>query len=424
MFKQHPPGLRVLFLTEMWERFGFYILMAVFVLYMDEEFGWPDAVKADHYGLFLAAVYFLPILGGWLGDRVLGYRATIRLGAGLMVVGYCALAVSSSDRLAAFYAGLVLVSTGTGIFKSNMSVTVGGMYEGRPELKDAGFNIYYMGVNLGAAIAPLAATLVHTLYNSYRISFAAAAAGMVIALITFERGRDRLPQLEAQRAVYTASAEPAGRMSPAETRQRLLALGTLFTIVIFFWIAFYQNGFALTLFAQRATMPSEILRPETYQFFNPFFILLLTPILIGVFAHMRERGREPSSAFKIFLGMSISGFSMLVMVAAGLAGGDAVANTMSPLWLVAAYFVVTVAEILVSPMGQSYVTKVAPPRMRGLMIGFWFGATAAGSYGSGLLGRFYGMFPHHQYYLLIAGLLFFSAVLIVLSLKRLNRFAP
>ncbi len=171
-------------------------------------------------------------------------------------------------------------------------------------------------------------------------------------------------------------------------------------------------------------MPSEYLRPETYQFFNPFFILLLTPLLIGIFSRMRVRGKEPSSAVKIFLGMSVSGFSMLVMVAAGLAGGNADANTMSPLWLVAAYFVVTVAEILVSPMGQSYVTKVAPPHMKGLMIGFWFGATAVGSYGSGLLGRFYGIFPHHHYYLLIAGLLLISALLILLSLKRLNRLAP
>jgi POT family proton-dependent oligopeptide transporter len=408
----------------MWERFGFYILMAVFVLYMDQEFGWSDPVKADHYGLFLAAVYFLPILGGWLGDRVLGYRTTIRLGAGLMVLGYCALAISSVDRLTAFYVGLVCVSTGTGIFKSNMSVTVAGMYDGRPEMKDAGFNIYYMGVNVGAAVAPLAATFVHAMYGSYRISFAAAAVGMVIALITFERGRDKLPGLEARRTVYTANSEPADLMSPGETRQRLLTLGILFTIVVFFWVAFYQNGFALTLFAQRATVPSDILRPETYQFFNPFFILVLTPLLLGIFARMQARGREPSSAFKILLGMCISGFSMLVMVAAGLAGGDADANTMSPIWLVNAYLVVTVAEILVSPMGQSYVTKVAPPRMRGLMIGFWFSATAVGSYGSGLLGRFYGMFPHHQYYLLIAGLLFLSAVLILLSLKRLNRFAP
>lgn len=424
MFRQHPPGLKVLFLTEMWERFGFYILMAVFVLYMDGEFGWTDTVKADHYGLFLAAVYFLPILGGWLGDRVLGYRTTIRLGAALMVLGYAALAMSSIDRLPAFYAGLACVSTGTGIFKSNMSVTVGAMYDSRPDLKDAGFNIYYMGVNVGAAVAPLAATLVHILFGSYRISFAAAAVGMVIAIMTFERGRDRLPSLEGPRTLQTANAGPAKGMSPAETRERVLTLGILFTIVVFFWIAFYQNGFALTLFAQRATVSSEILRPETYQFFNPFFILVLTPLLIGIFSRMRAGGHEPSSAVKIFCGMSISGLSMLVMVAAGLAGGDADANSMSPLWLVGAYLVVTVAEILVSPMGQSYVTKVAPPQMKGVMIGFWFGATAVGSYGSGLLGRFYGMFPHHQYYLLIAGLLLISALLILLSLKRLNRFAP
>jgi len=213
-------------------------------------------------------------------------------------------------------------------------------------------------------------------------------------------------------------------MDRSETRQRLVTLGILFTIVVFFWIAFYQNGFALTLFAQRATVPSGILRPETYQFFNPFFILVLTPALIWNFSRMRERGKEPSSAVKILLGMTISGFSMLVMFVAGLAGGNADANTMSPLWLVGAYLVITLAEILVSPMGQSYVTKVAPPRMRGVMIGFWFGATAVGSYGSGLLGRFYGLFPHHQYYLLIAGVLFLSAALILLSLKRLNRFAP
>jgi POT family proton-dependent oligopeptide transporter len=423
MFKQHPPGIKVIFMTEMWERFGFYILMAVFVLYMDQEFGWSDPVKADHYGFFLAAVYFLPILGGWLGDRVLGNQTTIRLGAILMVIGYAALALSSADRLAAFYAGLVCVSTGTGIFKTNMSVTVGGMYEARPEMKDAGFNIYYMGVNLGAAIAPLAATLIHVVFGSYRISFAAAAVGLVVALITFERGRHKIPGLQAQRPVAMADSPAVDQVGPAETRQRLLTIGILLTIVIFFWIAFYQNGFALTLFAQRATIASDILRPETYQFFNPFFILLLTPILLAAFSRMQARGKEPSSALKIFLGMFISGFSMLVMFAAGLAGGDADANTMSPLWLVTAYLVVTVAEILVSPMGQSYVTKVAPPRMRGLMIGFWFGATAIGSYGSGLLGRYYGAFPHHQYYLLIAGLLFFSAVLIMLSLKRLNRFA-
>jgi POT family proton-dependent oligopeptide transporter len=424
MFRQHPAGLRALFFTEMWERFGFYILMAIFVLYMDQEFGWSDERKADFYGIFLGAVYFLPILGGWLGDRVLGHRNTIRVGAALMVAGYVALAFSSLDELWAFYAGLVLVSTGTGIFKSNMSVTVGALYETTPALKDAGFNIYYMGVNLGAAIAPIAATVIHTVYDSYRASFAAAAAGMVVAILTYEAGKHSLPETRVRHGAGPAGSPAPSEAHPAEDRQRILTLGILFLIVIFFWIAFYQNGFALTLFAQRATVSSEVLKPETYQFFNPFFILVLTPLLVGFFARRAAQGREPASAVKIFLGMFISGFSMLVMVFASLAGGDLDQNIMSPLWLVTSYFVVTLAEIMVSPMGQSYVTKVAPARMRGLMIGCWFGATAVGSYGSGLLGRFYNDLPHHQYYLVIAALLFLSSLLILASLKKLNRFAP
>jgi POT family proton-dependent oligopeptide transporter len=424
MFKKHPDGLRVLFFTEMWERFGFYVLMAVFVLYMDQEFGWPDERKADFYGIFLGAVYFLPILGGWLGDRVFGHRNTIRIGAVLMVLGYAALSVSSVDRLPAFYAGLAFISTGTGIFKSNMSVTVGALYDSRPDMKDSGFNIYYMGVNLGAAIAPVAATIIHNVYGSYRVSFAAAAVGLIIAIITFEFGKNRLPETRTSTTIPVAETAPVAQVDKTEERQRLMTLGILFSIVAFFWIAFYQNGFALTLFAQRATITSGILQPETYQFFNPFFILLLTPAIVMFFSRLQARGKEPPSAVKIFVGMFVSGFAMLVMVIAGLAGGDADNNSMSPLWLVGAYLVVTVAELLVSPMGQSYVTKVAPPRMKGLMIGFWFGATAVGSYGSGLLGRFYGLFPHHQYYLLIGILLFLASLLILLYLKKLNKFAP
>jgi POT family proton-dependent oligopeptide transporter len=407
----------------MWERFGFYILMAVFVLYMDEEFGWSDVRKADLYGLFLAAVYFLPILGGWLGDRVLGHRNTIRTGAALMVVGYIALAFSGLDRLWAFYAGLVLISTGTGIFKSNMSVTVGALYDSQPSLKDAGFNLYYMGVNLGAAIAPLAATLIHNLFGSYRTSFAAAAVGMGIAMLTFELGTRYLPRMDQAGQTGADPNGPVVRGNAGE-RGRLLTLAILFVIVVFFWIAFYQNGFALTLFAQRATIPSDLLKPETYQFFNPFFILLLTPVAVSWFGRLRAAGKEPPSAVKIFGGMFISGFAMLIMVFASLAGGNLDRNDMSPFWLVGSYFVVTLAEILVSPMGQSYVTKVAPPRMKGLMIGCWFGATALGGYGSGLLGRFYNDLPHHLYYLFIAALLFLSSMMILLALKRLNRFAP
>ena len=424
MLDKHPRGLFVLFFTEMWERFGFYVLMAIFVLYMDEELGWDDATKGDYYGWFLGAVYFIPIAGGWLGDRVLGQRNTIRLGAVLMVMGYVALAFSSRDQIAPFLAGLALVATGTGIFKPNVSVMVGNLYADGSKFKDAGFNIYYMGVNLGAAIAPLVATLIHTIFNSYNISFGAAAVGMLLSMVIFQSGRRHLVTAETKGADTRATGVHSDASGARhEDRQRIVTLAILFAIVVFFWIAFYQNGFALTLFAQRSTVVSAVLKPETYQFFNPFFILTLTPVLVGVFGRMRGREKEPSSATKIFAGMFISGFSMLVMVGAAYAGGDRDQNIMSPTWLIASYFVITISEILVSPMGQSFVSKVAPRNIRGLMMGCWFGATAMGSYGSGLLGKSYSSFAHHDYFLIIAALLFCSSVLVLFFLKRLNRFS-
>jgi len=424
MLKDHPRGLFVLFFTEMWERFGFYIMMAIFVLYMDERLGWDDARKGNFYGWFLGAVYFIPIAGGWLGDRIFGQRNSIRFGAILMTAGYVALACSSRERIASFYAGLILVAVGTGVFKANISVLVGNLYEEGSQLKDTAFNIFYMGVNVGAALAPLAATLIHSFFNSYNISFGAAGVGMVLSLGIFQWGKKHLFSVHT-RGPADRRSEVQNSMiaSGTEDRQRIVTLATLFAIVIFFWIAFYQNGFALTLFAQRSTVVYSRLRPETYQFFGPFFILLLTPLLITVFGRMRGKGKEPSSASKILAGMFISGFSMLIMVFAGLAGGDKDQNIMSPFWLVSSYFVVTIAEILVSPIGLSFVSKVAPRRVRGLMMGCWFSATAMGSYGSGLLGKSYSSFAHHDYFLIIAALLFLSSLFVLLFFKQLNRFS-
>jgi POT family proton-dependent oligopeptide transporter len=424
MTQHHPRGLRVLFFTEMWERFGFYTLIAVFVLFMDKEFGWEDRLKADIYGAFLFLVYFFPILGGWLGDRFLGRRKTVLLGAACMALGYVGLTVASPERVHFFFGGLFFIAFGTGILKANMSVLLGNLYGHGNPLKDAGFNIYYMGVNLGAAIAPLAATAISILYGSYRVSFAAAGVGVLVAIVTFLVGRRTLDSADHRpdRGTLRDTTAPSSAGEPSDDRARIITLAILFSIVIFFWIAFYQNGFALTLFAERATLRSDLLRPETYQFFNPFFILLLTPLILKVFGRMRERGGEPSSATKIFWGMFLSGFAMIIMVIASLAGGNLDQNIMSPAWLIGSYFMVTLAEILVSPMGQSFVSRVAPQRMQGLMMGFWFGATAVGGYGSGLLGRFYGLLEHHSYYLIIAGLLFLSSGLVFLVLKRLNRY--
>ena len=188
-------------------------------------------------------------------------------------------------------------------------------------------------------------------------------------------------------------------------------------------MAFYQNGFALTLFAERSTKIYNFLRPETYQFFNPFFILLLTPLLLSVFSKLNKQGKEPSTPLKIFIGMVIMGISMLIMVWASLDGGNSDSNNMSPNWLISTYLVVTLAEILISPMGQSYVSKVAPPKIQGLMMGGWFLATSIGSYGSGLLGKYYSDFAHHEYFLILTGILILSATLALLAMKKLNKFA-
>jgi POT family proton-dependent oligopeptide transporter len=433
MLKNHPRGLMVLFFTEMWERFGFYILMAIFVLYMDKTLGWDDARKGNFYGWFLGLVYFIPIAGGWLGDRVLGQRHTIRVGAVLMVAGYIALAVSSRTRLAPFYAGLLLVAVGTGLFKANVSVLVGNLYEEGSKLKDSGFNIFYMGINLGATLAPLAATLISNRFGSYNLSFAAAAVGMVFALVVFQLGSKYLvaarggapAPVRTPRVDVTKLAQDGGgsAVPGSEDRQRIVSLLILFAVAIFFWIAFYQNGSSLTLFAERSTVRSNLLKPETYQFFNPFFILVLTPLLVVLFARMRAAGKEPSSATKIFCGLFILGLSVLIMVFAARAGGDRDQNIMSPWWLIGSYFVVTVSELLVSPMGLSFVSKVAPQRMRGLMMGCWFGATALGSYGSGMLAKYYNRFEHHDFFLIIAALPFLASLLVLPFLKRLNRFS-
>lgn len=455
MLKKHPKALRYIFFTEMWERVGFYTLMAILVLYMDKVLGWPDSKKGDWYGAFLALCYFFPLVGGFLGDRLLGRLKTIRTGAILMSAGYIGLALSSARQTTSFLFGLLLIAVGTGIFKVNMAVMVGNIYKQQPELKDAGFNIYYMGVNLGAMIAPVIATVNSAVFHSYHLSFWVAAGGLVLALVIFQAGKSLLipaddlksklagktedkqkaearVQNDSDHSYSGSNSDQVGQLSATDEAcqgsqgkdfsDRILTLGLLFAIVILFWVAFYQNGFALTLFAARSTVLKSWLRPETYQFFEPFFILILTPVLLSFFTRLSQRGKEPSTPKKIFYGMIFMMSAMLVMVLACGQGGNRDLNIMSPFWLIGTYFIVTIAEILISPMGQSYVSKVAPDKIRGLMMGGWFVATAIGSYGSGLLGKLYSQFPHHQYFLLLAGLLALAAGLVLLSMRKLEKY--
>ena len=418
MFKNHPKGMMWLFFTEMWERFGFYTLMAILVLYMDNILGFDDSYKGDVYGIFLGFVYFIPLLGGWMADKLFGQLPTVITGAIFMLFGFVALALSSLENLVFFYSGLACVAFGTGIFKVNIATLVGNLYAKKPELKDAGFNIYYMGVNVGATIAPLVATVV-----SFTAAFWTAAFGMVLAIIIFMVGKKDLVVTDYKNIRSNNNLSEADEMPKGEFIQRIVTLLILFVIVIFFWIGFYQNGFALTLFAERSTIELDWLKPQTYQFFNPFFILLLTPFLLKYLGKLNKKGKEPSTPVKIFIGMLIMGIAMVIMVPASLMGGNLDQPMMSPGWLISTYLFVTLAEILISPMGLSYVSKVAPVKVQGLMMGGWFVATALGSYGSGLIGKYYSDFAHHEYFMILTGILAFSAILAFVFMGKLKRFA-
>jgi len=423
MKEKHPKGLSILFMIEMWERFGFYIMSAIYVLYMKNKLNFDIATQGNLYALFLGSCYLFPLVGGYLGDKVLGTIKTVRAGAIMMAFGYTFLALSSINNISFFYIGLFLVGIGTGIFKVNMSTLLSNLYHDRTQLKDSGFNIYYMGVNVGATLGPFATNIIGILFDNYNISFWAAAVGMILAIVIFEMGKGKLIAVNPQKiAIQKSEAAGGASMSKAEYKERILTLLVLFPIAAMFWLPFYQNGFALTKFADMSTVKVWWLRPEVFQAFGAVFIILLTPVILWIFHKFREKSKEPSTPTKIFIGMNMMGLAMVIMVIASILGGNNDQNIMSPLWLIATYFVITVGEVLISPLGQSYVTKVAPPSIQGFMIGGWFSATAIGVISSGLFGKIYDVVPHHSFYLILACISFFAAFLVFISMKKLKKY--
>lgn len=497
MFKNHPKGLPVLFFTEMWERFGFYTMLAIFVYYLQENFGWDQATVTNIYGIFLAGVYFTPIVGGWIADNVLGYGKTITLGAITMGVGYAMMAIPTKEPFLLF-AALTVVAIGNGLFKANISVLVGNLYgHSQISLKDAGFNIFYMGINIGAFYAPFAAAGIKnffmenfgtTLAQGYNAGFGIAAVGMIFSLVIFLIFKKQYKEADYQ-SKNESNSEKDIVLTKEQERERIIALLTIFGIVIFFWMAFHQNGAALSLFARDYTHPivgkftyllfdvislhailfiifgltaaikkSNVARtkaiggifasvglavllykintlpstgtisPEQFQSFNPMFIVLMTPVIVGMFAFLNRRGKEPSSPAKIGIGMLITAIAYVIMVFAsiGLApvyslNGGTSAFTVSPFFLISTYFTLTIAELHLSPMGLSFVSKVAPPKMKGLLMGGWFGATAIGNYLAGFVGRFYQHWELWQFFLLLIACASLAALMVVFTLKKLKK---
>ena len=551
MFKGHPKGLFVAFFTNMGERFGYYTMLAIFVLYLQSKFGWTTTEAGHVYGIFLFGIYFLPLLGGYIADNVLGYGKTILLGIIIMFMGYALLAMPGTGEYF-IYLALAVISLGTGFFKGNLQALVGNMYDDPKysAFRDSAFNVFYMGINIGAFFAPSAAEgmrnwimgmkgftynpaipdlahkcLSNTLKNpdqleqlartqmgahftnltdfstqyidsigrAYNSGFAVAAISMIASLLIFILFRKYYKSADVtnkqKKAVLGAQVLD---LTKSQTKDRLVALGLVFFVVMFFWMAFHQNGFTLTIFARDYTvatvakstavifnistfLPALIvilgvfillakgssrnnrifggiaavlaagafiyffreltaegnpISPEKFQQFNPIFIVFLTPVVIGIFSYMRKHGNEPSSPVKIGIGMLITAVGFLIMVIASrglmspadlkVQGG--VSDTLrSPYWLIGTYLTLTVAELFLSPIGISFVSKVAPPQHKGLAQGGWFGATAIGNLMAGFIGPFWDKWELWQFFLLLVVVTVLSALIMFSILKRLER---
>ena len=407
---RHPPGLYVLFFTELWERYSFYSMMAILTLYMDEVLHFDAARIGRVYGGYIGGVYLLPLVGGLLADRVLGFYRAVLVGGALMLLGHLVLAVES---LPFFYTALVLLAAGSGLLKPNVSTIVGNLYHDRPELRDAGFNLFYLGINLGALISPISVAWLRAHYG-WSMAFGSAALAMALSLACFIGGRRYLGHA-ADRVQPEAPDQAA--LSPDEARLRVTTLLAMFAIVAVFWLAFYQNGFTLTFWARDNTVTP--FAPETFQSVEPLGVIVFSGAFVGLWAWLGRRGLEPSTPVKILFGILLVATAFGVMAMAGLAGGDA--GRVSMTWLVGAYLLMALGEVCLSPMGLSLVNRVAPPRSRGLMMGAWFVGLSAGGYFSGVLGAYWDTMPHSRFFLLVVGVLLGAAGLLALLRPRLNR---
>jgi proton-dependent oligopeptide transporter, POT family len=551
MFKGHPKGLFVAFFANMGERFGYYTMLAIFVLYLQAKFGWTTTHAGQVYGFFLFGVYFLPLLGGYIADNILGYGKTIVVGIVVMMIGYALLAMPGTGEFF-IYMALATIALGTGFFKGNLQALVGNLYDDPKysKFRDSAFNIFYMGINIGAFFAPSAAqgmrswifrmkgfhynsaipdlahkfldgkladptqlqqfaqtqTAAHFtdltdfchqyiagLSQAYNAGFGVAAVSLIASILIFIGFRKYYKDADVTHKQQKAAETPnLVSLTPAQTKDRLVALGLVFFVVMFFWMAFHQNGFTLTIFARDYTVSTvskgtaiifnlatllpilivivgifllvgknqsvktritgavlaiaslvvaymtisrllpegNQISPEIFQQFNPIFIVFLTPVIIGFYSYLRKKGMEPSSPKKIGIGMLITSVGFLIMVIASqglmsphdLAIKGGVSETLrSPYWLIGIYFTLTIAELFLSPIGISFVSKVAPPQFKGLAQGGWFGATAIGNLAAGFIGPFWDKWELWQFFMLLVGLTILSAIFIFSILKRLER---
>ena len=508
MFKNQPAGLYVLSLANTGERFGYYTMLAIFLLYLQAKFGFDSTVSGQIYAIFLALVYFMPLIGGWVADKW-SFNKCVVTGVVVMFAGYAVMSVPTDIRstasLVILCCALALIAIGTGLFKGNLQVMVGDLYNNArfSGQRDAAFSLFYMFINIGSMFAPMAATAmtnialkaegfsyvgqlpalcnayldgqgygadvialasengmtvgadvaawcesyISTLSTGYSYAFAVACFSLIISFLIYFLGRrtyshiitDKKAAPAAGKQTKAAAKSNEPELSPAQTKARVVALLLVFAVVIFFWMVFHQNGATLTEFAKSCTSPDATgwtrigfnvwalfsiaigvyavfnffssgskgkivcllllaavagalvyfynstpdpvngIQPQQYQQFNPFYVVALTPVSLAIFGWLAKRKKEPSAPRKIGYGMVLAAvaYGLMLVGSLSIVGTNA---AVSPNWLISTYLLLTFAELLLSPMGISFVSKVAPPKLKGSMMGGWFAATALGNY--------------------------------------------
>jgi proton-dependent oligopeptide transporter, POT family len=431
-FFGHPRGLSTLFFTEMWERFSYYGMRAFLILYMVAPasaggLGFADAHAASIYGTYTGSAWAASILGGLVADRLLGQFRTVLLGGIVIAAGHFTLAFKT---LPFFYTGLGLIVIGTGLLKPNVSTLVGSLYPQGDTRRDAGFSIFYMGINLGAFIGPLVAGYLAQRV-SWHIGFASAGVGMTFGVVQYVLARRRLQagiarlgqkpdRPTADTAAARRTAETSRGFTADETR-RIGAIVIFFLAAVLFWGAYEQAGSTLNLFADRYTrleMFGVSFPSSWFQSVQPIFVIALAPVFGWLWVRLGPR--EPSVPAKFALGLLFMSLSFLVLVPAGaMASGEGL--RVSPWWLIASYFVSELGELCVSPVGLSAVTKLAPLRIVGLMMGVWFLSNAFGNKLAGWAAGFFSAMPLNTLFGIVTAVLLGAAVVMFALVKPSKR---
>ena len=510
MFEGQPKGLFALALANTGERFGYYTMLAVFALFLRANYGLSPALAGTIYSAFLMFVYFFPLFGGMLADKF-GFGKMVTTGIIIMFAGYLLLSVplgGDSFALIVMLAALLLIGFGTGLFKGNLQVMVGDLYNDPKyaDKRDSGFSIFYMAINIGALFAPTAAikikeyaevSLGYSSNDAYHFSFAVACASLILSIAIYYIFRSTFRHTEGGTKKVGAKSDAASgepELSKEETKQRIVALCLVFAVVIFFWMAFHQNGLSLTYFADEFTAQSaegmqvmcfdvwnlvavifivyalfSLFQSKTskgkaisavvialavcflcfqynsvdgcvtvsapiFQQFNPFYVVALTPVSMAIFGSLAAKGKEPSAPRKIAYGMIVAAvaYALMAFSSMGLpmpqtelgADGNPVAvhvADVTPNLLITVYLVLTFGELLLSPMGISFVSKVAPPKYKGMMMGGWFVATAIGNQLVVVGGLLWGAVPLWLCWSVFMGVCLVAAVFMFAMMKRLEK---